>query len=227
VVPVRVGDYLQVGRDGTPIPLGNVRGWPGWDALRVESQNLPDGSPTTHFAGCQRMTGLDAEIGISLPGIGGAKGTVALHFESEGGFVLAYAAAKQLKFEHVPQAQRMVLDAVRNGWWQRSWILVTEVIESTSATVIVALESSSRIDLQANAELPDLLDAIAVANPALGWASTGWEGSGFASICKPGTPLYRCARVRNSFWKGAQVELQNLEEIDIEQSFSDDIYGNV
>lgn len=219
VIPIRVGDYFEMGAQGIPIQLGNAFNWPGWSqAVPVDHEEI-NGSET-YYAGCQRETTVSAGGGVTVPGGVGAEATLSLSFTHAAGFVLAHDAATRSHVRDVVAVQQSILQSARVGWWQESWILVTEVIEAKSATLAVTTESGSKIELHANAQIPTGIAGVGIADPTLGWTASSWRGSGYSSICKPGTPLYHCVKVRESVFGRLSSEL--LGDEDIAEVFTDD-----
>ena len=208
IIPIRVGDYFELRDDGVPVMLGNVFNWPGWrDAVPVDSEAIAGSE--TYYSGCQRKTGVQAGAGAQIPGGVGVQGTLQLSFSREAGFVLAYDAATRSRMRDLAPVQSAIRDAASSGWWQQNWVLVIEVIAAESATLAVATEKDSAIDLHANAAIPAGIAGVTIAKPALGWTASSWKGSGYSSVCQPGTPLYHCLRVRKSsrFGHNWQTEL--------------------
>lgn len=206
IIPVQVGDYFQLNKEGIPVGLGNVFNWPGWaEALPVDSE--PVKGSETYSAGCQRETGATAGAGVQIPGGIGADATISMLFGRSAGFVLAYEAATRSHIREIPAAQRSILSAAKQDWWQEDWILVTDVIAAESATLAVATEANSRLEFYANAKIPAGIINVAIADPKLGWTASSWRGSGYTSVCKPGTPLYRCIKVRKGWFGRWKKEL--------------------
>jgi hypothetical protein len=212
VVPVKVGDYFEMGEEGVMVHLGNAFNWPGWkEGVPVDSDVI--GGSETYFGGCKREMAADAGAEVSSPIGLGAEATVSLSFESESGFVLAYEAATRQKVRDVPDVQREIVKLANGGWWQEKWVLVTEVIAAESATLVVSASKGSNLSLHANVQVPQALGAVEIANPELGWTASSWRGSGFSSLCKPGTPLYHCIKVKQDWLGGFKAETLGPEEI--------------
>jgi hypothetical protein len=214
IIPVRVGDYFQLRNDGIPIQLGNVFNWPGWKDLVPVDEEFVGGSET-FYSGCQRKTGGTAEADLQIPSAIGVQATFSLSFSQEGGFVLAYDSATQSRMRDLLPVQRSILESADARWWQEDWILVVEVIAAQSATLAVATERGSELDLHANADIPTGIAGVAIAKPMLGWTASGWRGSGYVSVCVPGTPLYHCLKLRKGRFTGIwRAELLNGESSD-------------
>jgi hypothetical protein len=219
VIPIQVGDYFQLSAQGVPIGLGNAFNWPGWiNSALVDSETI--GGSETYYAGCQREAAATAAAGIDVPGGLGAEARISLLFSRSASFVLAYNAAKRFRIRDVEAVQHAVLTSAKAGWWQEDWILVTEVIAAESATLAVATEADSRLELHANAAIPTGIAGVAIADPKLGWTASSWRGSGYSSVCKPGTPLYHCIKVRKGTFGKWRAEL--LDEQDPTDVFTDD-----
>jgi hypothetical protein len=220
VIPIRVGDYFQLRDNGVPIHLGNALNWPGWkDAVQVETETI--GGSETFYSGCQRKAGISASAGMQIPGGVGVDGTLSLSFSHEGSFVLAYDAAIRTHMRDLLTVQRSILESARSGWWQEDWILVVEVIAADSATLAVATERGSELDLHATVAIPTGIAGVAIAKPALGWTASSWRGSGYCSVCQLGTPLYHCLKLRKRrFGNAWRAEL--LDEYDPADLFTTD-----
>jgi hypothetical protein len=218
VVPIRVGDYFQLRKDGVPIQLGNALDWPGWrDTVPVDSENV-EGSET-FYSGCQRDVSASVGAGAQIPGGVGAAGTLSLSFSQKGSFVLAYDAGVRTRMRNLLSVQRSILDYAKSGSWQQDWILVVEVIATKSATLVVATEKGCKLDLHANAAIPAGIAGVAIAKPSFGWTASSWEGGGYTSVCRGGTPLYHCLKLRKPKF-GHTWEAQLLDESDPGELFT-------
>ncbi len=219
IIPIRVGDYFELRDDGVPVQLGNAFDWPGWSRDTVDSEAIAGSE--TYYSGCQRKTGGQAGAGAGVPGGIGVQATLSLSFSSEAGFVLAYDAATRSRIRDLTSVRSSILDRARSGEWQQNWILVVEVIAAESATLAVATEKGSELDLHANAAIPaDVIAGVTIAKPSLGWTASSWKGNGYTSLCKPGTPLYHCLKLRKSVFGRWQAEL--LDDNDPADLFTDD-----
>ena len=221
IIPIRVGDYLLLRDDGTPVQLGNAFDWPGWTPDTVPVDTEPIEGSETYYSGCERKTGAHAEAGVQAPAGVGGQGTLSLSFSSEAGFVLAHDAATRSRIRDVPRVQRRILERATSGRWQQDWILVVEVIAAQSATLAVAAQQDSELDLHANASIPAGIAGVTIAQPALGWTASWNKGDGYTSVCEPGTPLYHCLKLRKSRF-GGNWQAEILGDGDPAGLFTDD-----
>jgi hypothetical protein len=220
IIPIEVGDYFELGKDGTQVMLGNALDWPGWrDAVPVDSKAI-EGSET-YSSGCQRKKGVQAGAGAQVPGGIGVAGTLSLSFSREAGFVLAHDAAARSRMKDLVPVRKSILAAAKSDSWQPNWILVVEVIAAKSATLVVATQKDAELDLHANAAIPAGIAGVAIAKPTLGWTASWNKGDGYASVCQAGTPLYHCLKLRQGkFGKDWQAEF--LDDGDPAGLFTDD-----
>lgn len=218
IVSMKVGDFFQFDSQGVPVGLGNVLNWPKWAQRLVVEPGEPRGKESWYGA-CERKAGASASGGVTTPYGLGADASISLSFSRDGGFALSYDEAQVSRFQDVPVAQRDVLAAIRAGWWDPQWVLITHVISTTSASLVVSTGASSSIELHANASIPDIGN-VQISDPALGWSASSWIGSGYTSLCRAGTPLYRCTKIKRS-WLG-RLKVEELgPAADLEEVFGD------
>ncbi|WP_344836027.1 hypothetical protein [Kribbella ginsengisoli] len=219
---MKVGDYFELSKQGVLVHLGNVFNWPGWkDAIPVDKDKIKGSE--TYYAGCEREKAVEGGAGVKTPVGLGAEATVSLSFSRAGGFALSYEAAWRHKVREVPEVQRQIVALAKKEQWQEEWVLVTEVIEAKAATLVVSAAKSSKFSLHANAALPWALEKVGISDPKLGWTASSWQGSGFSSLCKPGTPLYHCVKVKKTLFGRFKSQTLGLEDFD--EVFTDDPYG--
>jgi hypothetical protein len=91
------------------------------------------------------------------------------------------------------------------------------VIAAESATLAVATERNSELELHANATIPTGIAGVAIAKPSLGWTASSWKGSGYCSVCQPGTPLYHCLKLRKKrfgdAWRAELLDENNPADL--------------
>lgn len=202
-VPLQVGDYCQLRKDGVPIHLGNVFNWTGWpEAAPIETIQW-EGTGETLYAACSREMGPSAGGGVEVPGMVGVKGTLSLTFSKSGGFVLGCGPGTLSRFRDLHAVRQAILQAAAANRWQEDWILITEATNCASVTLLISTSKGWGIDLHANADIPaSVIGGVAVASPKLGWTAVIRKGEGYTAVCQPGTPLYHCLKLDRSFLVG-------------------------
>jgi hypothetical protein len=103
--------------------------------------------------------------------------------------------------------------------WQRDWVVVTDVVNAGSATIVISGGSSSRLELKASASVApaSLADATARLTTVIA------DQVSTKIVAESGlTPLYRALRVkRNFWWLYDEVVTASGEAPDPEELFDD------
>src|SRR4051794_36731622 len=201
-LPLEVGDFVQMGDNGDIKYLGSVLDWAGWkDGLPVEGFRYQGKDSIRAHASMSRTTHASAGVEV-LAGVAEAQGALQIDFAKAAGFVLDFQGAEGRRFKAVITAANWILDTAKNGQWQKDWVLVTEVIGTSSTTALISEEAATSATLSANVVLPGDLAAVNLADPALQLRHAAWSGSGMMSVCEAATPLYHCVRIRRKWWFG-------------------------
>ena len=144
-----------------------------------------------------RGTKLTASAGASVPTI--VKAEVAIEFSHAGAFVFHASALRPQNIMHTSTVAASIVDAYRGGRWQQDWLLVEAVHIADSATIIVSVDNSSKIVLEAAAA--GVVPAISLADPKIEFSVAATQGQivhivGGRSL----HPLYSCLRLKRSFF---------------------------
>lgn len=164
-------------------------------------------------AGVWDYTSSDSvNIGIKLAGQIPAAGSALT--EADAGFTLDFKSQDAVVFQadktlthqivNMGAIEREIIQKYRNDAWPKDWVVVTQLIEAESATIIISNSSNNQIDLKASAN-------VGTANLKLTDASLGLQvvrerGSSFKVLAKNGiTPLYRVMGIRHPLFGKPQL----------------------
>jgi len=101
-----------------------------------------------------------------------------------------------------PVLGRQVLELVRAGHWPTNQVVVTEVISTGSAVVIISQQEDARIDLATN--MIGLATPLPLASASAALNVVSAKGIGVRVIAPDGlTPLFRASGVRQRLLGGA------------------------
>lgn len=146
-------------------------------------------SITTKLAGSSPVAGsvlTDLDAGFSLA------------FKSDRSIVFQTSNHKVHQLVNLAEIEQAVLDKYENGSWDKEWLIVTELVEADSATIIISNSSNGVLDLKANASAGAA--QLSLANAALGLSVAREQGSTLKYITQNGlTPLYRVMGIRHPF----------------------------
>ncbi|MDX1479858.1 MAG: hypothetical protein R3301_19240, partial [Saprospiraceae bacterium] len=80
--------------------------------------------------------------------------------------------------------------------WKKDWVIVNEVVEAESGTVIISDSKDGKIEIKANAQVNTLSDDD-LGNAELGLSVAFKKGVGYKVVGKRGmTPLFRCVGIK-------------------------------
>ncbi len=114
-----------------------------------------------------------------------------------------------------------MLGLAKNGQWNSDYVLVTELVEASPATILVSSARNSSIVLNASVAIPDNLAGINLADPKLGFSSSSSTEGVYQSVSAKSYPLYHCIRVRGKWWGGRVAELQANIPVNVDEAFTD------
>jgi hypothetical protein len=139
------------------------------------------------------------------PSIPRAKAGVAISFGKQTGVVFSASGIAATRVADIVSLENAIWDLWDRFLWDESWIVITELLSSRKATVLVSEGGEAKVELQAGGS--------AQAGPVdLGDLSAGFKvvsSSGMHTqiVGESGmTPLFRAIRVRDSFWRKARIE---------------------
>jgi len=134
--------------------------------------------------------------------------------EADAGFTLNFKSEEAVVFQadktlthqivNVGAIEKAVIPKYRADEWPKDWVIITQLIEAESATIIVSNSRDNQIDLKATAN-------IGTANLKLTDASLGLNvvrerGSSLKILAKSGiTPLYRVMGIRHPLFGKPQL----------------------
>ena len=144
------------------------------------------------------------DIDIKLAGQSPVAGSVLT--EAEAGFVLDFhgenAVVFQVKDTYTHQVVNMaalekeILNRYKNNQWPKDWVIITQLLEAVTATIIISNSNNNKIELKAsaNAGAPNLK----LTDASLGLMVAKEKGSSLKVIAQHGiTPLYRVMGMRH------------------------------
>ena len=143
-------------------------------------------------------TGVDANVDVA--GLPVAKGKLKLKIEfqkSEGVLFQITNSRKQI-IENLGQIEKTVLELYKKGVWNLGWVIVTEIVRTDSATIIINTGGSNTLEFEASGDVGS--QAINLADTKLGLQLVRETGSSTKIIAKANlTPLYVTRGVSDPF----------------------------
>ncbi|WP_299587845.1 hypothetical protein [Mucilaginibacter sp.] len=94
-------------------------------------------------------TGDALNLSLSTP----VNGRVIINFTESNGIVFQMTGAKKKVIENLAEVENTVLNKYRSGEWPKEWVVISEVVVTDHATIIISTSSNNKIELGCNAQL--------------------------------------------------------------------------
>ncbi len=109
---------------------------------------------------------------------------------------------------------KQIVELYRKGSWDKDWAVITELVHSTSSSIIISNESGGKIDLKVKGDIGanniDIADADA--NFELVFA----KGLSTKIIAEKGlTPLFKVSKVKSHIFSKPSFELKGVRGMDL------------
>lgn len=162
-------------------------------------------------------------VSISIKAAGTAPVAGSVLTDAEAGFSIAFKGEKSIVFQtsgnkthqliNLAEIQELVLEKYANDNWDKEWLIVTELIESDAATIIIANSSSASLDLKASAAVGTA--GLKLTDASLGLSVAKETGSTLKYIAEGGlTPLYRLMGIRSPLFGKVELGVKSDKEAD-------------
>jgi len=116
-----------------------------------------------------------------------------------------------------------IKDLKNKGIWKQNWIVVTEVVEVESATILFSTSANNQVDLETRI-LEGAIGNLNIADASLGWKMTRGKNLGVEMIAEEKmTPLFKASKIKKATNRAvenfAELSLKDIEndseEIDV------------
>ena len=218
--------YLATWLPGTPISLGDI----GIMRKNVFTKiaNLSDFD--IHFDVESDPSKSDIEhstsgaVSISTKAAGTASLNNSALGETEAGIIVEFSKEKAILFKangtsspsikNQIEVGKSVIDLYRQRKWDKDWMVVTEVVNAESATILISSSAQGKIELKAKGEIEAAKLDIADANIEL---ELSYSKDLSTKIITEGalTPLFKASKVKNRLLNPT-FKMNKLKSLDFE-----------
>ena len=93
-----------------------------------------------------------------------------------------------------------ILNLYKKGEWKKEWVIVTQIVDADSATILISKEKGAKLELKAKADLkPAELD---IANMDFGSENAYSSSLSFKIVAKSGiNPLFKVMGIKDAWFK--------------------------
>jgi hypothetical protein len=197
--PTRLGDVGTLD-DGIFRPVTSLANL--GIAFSVTTDEVPDKSlDLTSATGSSVDFKLEGTTSERFKALAAGEAGAAVAFEGDRSALLQLAGARIHRIADQPQLHCDLLAAIDGDdpakRWQRDWVVITEVVDAATGTIIIANGAGAKMELRAAGTMAS--GSLADADARFSVATKSQVG--FELIAAAGlTALYRAIRVRRNFW---------------------------
>ena len=133
--------------------------------------------------------GLDTSV--SAAGIPGAAGKLLykIDFQRSEGVVFQITDSKKIIIENLSEIENSILEKYKKSVWDLGWVVVTEVVKTDSATIIINTGGSNTLEFEVSGDVG--IKSVNLADTSLGLKLLRESGSSTKIIAQTNlTPLY-------------------------------------
>ncbi len=144
------------------------------------------------------------DIDIKLAGKAPTAGSVLT--AAEAGFVLDFHGENAVVFLvkdtlthqiiNMAELEKQIIPRYKDGSWKKDWVIVTQLLEAVTATIIISNSNNNKLELKASAGVGTA--SLKLTDASLGLSVAKEKGSSLKVLAQQGlTPLYRVMGIRH------------------------------
>ncbi len=140
--------------------------------------------------------------------LGAADAGVIIEFGKEGGVYFKANDVKTRSIENIGALHEFIRKTYDNGngEWKRKWVVITELKEAASATILYSQSGNGKVEIKAKGDIS--LDKIDLANAESGLSIMPSSETDIAILAENNlTPLFKAIGVRKRFWLWGETEV--------------------
>lgn len=143
------------------------------------------------------ITKLSGSIPLDGSVLGQADAGFSFSFKSDNSIVFQTSNHRVHQLVNLAQIEHQVLEKYNNGNWDKDWVIITELVETDAATIIISNSSNGSLELKANRNVNG---PISLTDAGLGLSVAREQGSTLKYIAQNSlTPLYRVMGLKSAF----------------------------
>jgi len=144
-------------------------------------------------------TGDALSLALSTP----VSGRVTINFTDSNGIVFQMTGAKKNVIENLADVEDAVLNKYTSGEWPKEWVVISEVVMTDHATIIISTSSNNKIELGCEAQIG--FSQSKLADPKLNLTLISEKGSSTKIFAANNlTPFYQVKGVYEPFLRKPQ-----------------------
>lgn len=216
--------YFAAWLPGTPFELGDIGIMKGKQFTKIG--NLKDEKFNIRFEIENDSTPSDINhsskgaVIVTAKLSGTASPTNSTLTELEAGFNVSFSKENAILFKAKNTFNHTIKDQIKlgdeiltlykNRKWDKDYVVITEIVEAESSTILISSEKNSSIDIKASADIGS--KALDIADTSLELGLKFSRGVSTELICKGDlTPLFKVSKVKNRLFSSPKFEINKVK----------------
>jgi hypothetical protein len=142
---------------------------------------------------------LKGDAPVAGSGLSNLSAGFSVDFTSDNGVVFQSTGNRTFQLINLEEIEGQVLAKYKKGDWVKDYLIITQLVQADTATIIISNSSNVHLDLQATGEISAA--ALKLTNASLGLTVVKQQGSSMHYLAEKGlTPLYRVMGVHHPLW---------------------------
>lgn len=196
------GKPLKIGSIGKLDKFGVFSVFSSLEKEGIPVEELQDTSTSDMDHTSSDSVTITAKVSGSAPVAGSVLTDVeagfSFDFKSDKSVVFQSVGNKTHQLVNLGEIEHLILEKFNNGNWDKDSLIVTELVEAATATIIISNSSSGKLELKAKADAGT--QNLKLTDVSLGLSVAREQGSTIKFIAENGlTPLYRVMGIRTPF----------------------------
>ena len=196
------GRPLKLGQIGKLDPSGVFIVYSNLEDEGIPIQINPAGPASDLDYTSHESVSVTAKLSGTLPAAGSAFGHAdagfSFEFRNADSIVFQASGCRTFQITNTAEIEAAVLKKYNRGHWEKDWLIIAQVIEAASATILIANSENAVLELKANAKA--MAAAIKLTDASLRLVLAREQGSILKFITQSGlTPLYRLMGIKTPF----------------------------
>jgi len=228
--------YLATWLPGTPIALGDIGKMDdnvftkisNLSDLGISFETQQDDTPSDIEHNSQGAVSVSFKAAGSAAPPGSSLGEVdagiSVSFSKENAILFKANGTTSPSIKNQISLGQEILKRYDAGDWDKSWVVVTEVVNANSATILISGSADSKIELKAKGSVEVV--KIDIADADLGLETTTSKDLSTKILAEKSlTPLFKVSKVQKKFFKDPGFEISKSIKLPGEKE--DVIFGEV
>ena len=131
-------------------------------------------------------------------------------FSKENAILFEAKNARTALISNLHTVEKEVSKMMEDQTWKREWVIISELMTTDSATIVVSKGKTAKIEMKAAAQVSS--GALHIADADLGLKASFEKNIGYSVIAQKGsTPLYRASGIKSGLFSSDGLVTKSLE----------------